>query len=84
MLKREQVCGVGVSDVAATATSVNFDLGTSKTYISVNALVVEDVSNVFHGSAFRGHADDWEMLALLHRTCLLVIIPKLPLAGGAS
>ena len=46
----EQIRCSCILDVAANPTSVNFDLGTSKAHIAVNALVVVDVSNVLHGS----------------------------------
>ena len=38
--KFEQVRCRGIRDVAATPTSVNFDLGTSKAHIAVNAVII--------------------------------------------
>ena len=48
--KLEQICGRGILDVAPTPTRVNFNLGTGKAHVTVNALVVVDVSDVLHGS----------------------------------
>ena len=80
--KFEQVLCRGILDVAATPTSVNFDLGTCKAHVTVNALVVVDVSDVLHGSPLRGKADDRELLPFLHSTCFLVEIPEHEIAGG--
>ena len=63
-------------DVAATPTSVNFDLGTCKAHVAVNAVVVVDVSDVLHGAPLCGKTDDRKLLPFLRSTCFLVVIPE--------